>query len=58
MNKSVIISILTLYGAAIMGCADEVVGRAPAYPLGSVSRCGLNLKNLMLAKRLSRFLKR
>lgn len=29
MNKSVLLSLITLYGAATVGCADDVVGRAP-----------------------------
>ena len=44
MNKSVLISIIALYGAATMGCADDVMGRAPTHLSGSVLGFGLDFK--------------
>jgi hypothetical protein len=54
MNKSLIISIITLYGAATMGCADDVMGRAPTNNSGTVLGFGLDFKSLQLARRLSK----
>ncbi len=34
MNKSILFSLITLYGAASVGYADEVVGRSPSNTAG------------------------
>lgn len=52
MNKSVLISIIALYGAATMGCADDVMGRAPTQHSGSALGFGLDVKKMWLARLL------
>jgi len=51
MNKSIVISIITFYGAATMGCADDVMGRAPVNHQGLLFSGWLDLKSLVLNKR-------
>jgi len=56
MNKSLLISIIALYGAATMGCADDVMGRAPINPAGSAWGFALDFKKMWRSKRFGKSL--